>query len=166
VISSAAWVASLIPDMRTGYESSSRSVSPWSSVNKQRFTTNLGDPQGCEQGLYRRAQWTASIPQRWINFSRHAQKPKNWLIKKLLKSETDRGKEQHLCTCSLRNRTLLPAYRRYSSKMAVRFHPCSFLKHPITVPARGWTTERLLGMPRNIICTACFSSHHCTSRKL
>lgn len=30
----------------------------------------------------------------------------------------------------------LPAYRLYSSKMAVKFHPCNFLKQPITVPAR------------------------------
>lgn len=43
--------------------------------------------------------------------------------------------------CSFMTLTFVPAKRRYSSKMDVRFQCWSFLKHPTTVPnSVGWIT--------------------------
>lgn len=52
----------------------------------------------------------------------------------VLRSEQEEERLKH--TCSLFNLTLVPACRRYSSKMLARFHRCNFLKHPMTVPVR------------------------------
>lgn len=49
---------------------------------------------------------------------------------------TTRSQSNSSINCSFARRTRWPANLRYSSKMLARFHPCSLLNTPTTVPVR------------------------------